>query len=100
MEPTGFTDKRRSLRVPEAVPIRYGAASEDYQVEHEAITMDRSTHGLRIRTAVPLSRGETVVVLSVRGARSAIAARVVWARGAEFSFEGAAGLEFLNYLPT
>ena len=100
MDATNFTDPRRSLRERETIPIRYAIASEDYRVEHEAITMDRSLHGLRIRTAVRLSCGETVVVLPLGGSQGATPARVVWVHGAESSFEGAAGLEFLNSLPT
>jgi hypothetical protein len=99
METNKYAERRRSDRVRGAIPVHFAIASEEYGVEHEGMTMDRSSHGLRIRTAVPLSPGEAVVVLSVGGSRRAIPARVVWTRAGELSFEGAAGLEILDSLP-
>ncbi len=90
---------RRSPRLREAVPIRFVMASEDYRLEHEALTMDRSLRGARVLTAVPLSSGEVLVAFSLERLRSATVARVVWVRGGEGSFMGAAGLEFLDSLP-
>ena len=99
MEPTDLVNPRRSLRERIEIPIRYATASENYRVEHETTTMDRSPTGLRIRTAAPLSCGETVLVLSLGGSKSAIPTRVAWVREPELSFRGAAGLQILNSLP-
>ena len=99
MAHTDFSDCRRSPREHVAIPIRYALASENYKVEHGAVTMDRSATGFRIRPAAPLACGETVVVLALDGKRSAIPTRVAWVRGAELSFAGAAGLEILSALP-
>ena len=99
MEVDRYVEHRRSDRVGDAVPIHFTIASEGYGVAREAITMDRSSHGLKIRTAVPLSQGEAVLVSSLGGTRCAIPGRVVWVRGAEPSFEGTAGLAFLSSLP-
>ena len=96
MGPTPFVDRRRSDRERGPIPVHFTIASEDYGVEHEALAIDRSSHGLRIRTAVPLSPGEAVVVMSLGGSRGSISARVVWVLGAEYTFAAAAGLEFLN----
>ncbi len=74
-------------------------ASEDYRLEHEAVTMDRSWQGARILTAVPLSCGEVLVGFSLERSRTATVTRVVWVRERELSFEGAAGLQFLDSLP-
>jgi hypothetical protein len=73
--------------------VRIGIASENYQVEHDAFTMNRSLDGIRIRTAVVLSRGEKVVVFAQEDAQHALPARVVWVRGAEPNAEGTVGLE-------
>jgi hypothetical protein len=62
MESTRFVDHRRSLRVSEAISIGIAIASEDYQVEHEAFTMNQSLQGVRIRTAIPLLLEDMVVV--------------------------------------
>ncbi|HLY59707.1 MAG TPA: PilZ domain-containing protein [Terriglobia bacterium] len=99
MGTTHFADQRRSPRVHEAIPIHYAIASEDYRVEHETTTLDRSSTGLKIRTADPLSRGETVIVMSQSGSPSAIPTRVAWVHNPELSFAGAAGLEILSSLP-
>ncbi len=90
---------RRSPRIREAVPIRFVMASEDYRVEHEAVTMDRSLRGARILTAVSLCSGEVLVAFSLERLRTATVTRVVWVRQGELSFDGAAGLEFLDSLP-
>jgi hypothetical protein len=99
METQKFVDPRRALREHVEIPIRYATASENYRVEHESTTLDRSHTGLRIRPAAPLTSGETVVVLSMGNSKSAIPTRVAWVREAELSFAGAAGLEFLTSLP-
>ena len=94
-----FADQRRSPREHETIPILYAIASEDYKVEHKTNTLDRSSTGLRIRTADPLTRGETVLVMSLSGTLSAIPTRVAWVHNPELSFAGAAGLEILSSLP-
>jgi hypothetical protein len=99
METNNYAERRRSERIRGATPIHFAIASEDYEVEHEGMTMDRSPHGLRIRTSVPLSCGEAVVVLSLGGSRGAIPARVLWVRDGEPRFEAAAGLKILDSLP-
>jgi len=93
MESPRFLDRRRSTRVRQTIPIRIRIASEDYQVEHEAFMMNKSQLGLRIRTAVPLSPGEAVVVALRTGSGHAIRAHVIWARHAKFSAVSVAGLE-------
>jgi hypothetical protein len=99
MKPPSFIQPRRSPRVREAIPIRFAIASEEYRVEHEGTTMDRSFHGLKIRASVPLSRGETAVILSQGKVRGGVPTRVAWVRRREFGYDGAAGLEFLDSLP-
>ena len=90
-----FLNIRRSRRTPEATLIPLAIPSEDYQINHQAFTMNRSLHGLRVRTAVPLSPGETVVVSRQEGSWHTVPARVVWVR--ERSAEYIAGLEFLGH---
>lgn len=99
MKATDFTDPRRSPHVRETMPIRFAIASERYRLEHEGKTIDCSSHGLGIRTPVPLSCGEVAVVMMQGSVRTAVPTRVVWVHGTEFGIEGAAGLEFLQSLP-
>jgi PilZ domain len=97
MESPPVAETRRSRRVPEANPILVAIPSEDYQVRHEAFTMDRSRHGLGIRTRVHLSPGETIVIIHLGGSRSDTApARVVWVGKPKSSDAYAAGLECLS----
>jgi hypothetical protein len=96
MESTRFVDHRRSLRVGEANPIRLAIASEDYGVGHAAITMNESLCGVRIRTDVPLSPGEKILIFPQGGSQQRIPARVVWVRRPMSSAGYVAGLEFLS----
>ncbi len=84
----------RPDRVREAIPIRFAKASEDYGVQHEAFTTDRSLRGMGIQTAVPLIPGEIIRVSLEGNTRDPIPARVVWAQGVEFSTGSVAGLQF------
>ena len=81
MESPPVAESRRSRRVPEANPILVAIASEDYQVQHKAFTMDRSRHGLGIRARVQLSPGDTIVIFHQDGSHSQTTpARVVGTR--------------------
>src|ERR1039458_174929 len=92
MKPAQFMEPRRSLRVREALPIRFAIASEKYLLEHKGITVDRSPHGLRIRAAIVLSRGETAVIFSQGKLQTAVPTRVVWVDGGDLDFKAVAGL--------
>jgi hypothetical protein len=96
MESTRFVDHRRSLRLGEAISIGIAIASEDYRVEHEALTMNQSLQGVRIRTAIPLLLEEMVVVFAPGDSRHATRARVVWVRQSMSNGGYVAGLEFLS----
>lgn len=99
MKPTQFTEPRRSPRVREAIPVRFAIASEKFLLEHKGITIDRSPHGLRIRAATLLSRGETAVIFSQGKVQTAVPTRIVWVHEGDLDFKAVAGLEFLAYLP-
>jgi hypothetical protein len=96
MESTRFVDRRRSLRVHEAISIGIAIAPENYRVEHEAFTMNQSLQGVRIRTAIPLLPEEMVVAFPRGDSRHATPARVVWVRRPISSAGYIAGLEFLS----
>jgi len=96
MESTRFVDRRRSLQVPEAIEVRVAIASEDHQVQHKALTMNRSSYGVGVRTRAQLSPGGIIVIFPQEGSRHAIPARVVWVRGPISSAGYIAGLEFLD----
>ncbi len=94
MAPHSFIDVRRSRRVREANPIDVATASENYHEWHIALTMDKSLHGIRIRTDFQLFTGERVAIIPEADSMDRISARVVWARGLEISDGYIAGLEF------
>jgi hypothetical protein len=97
MESPPVAETRRSRRVPETNTILVAIPSEDYQVQHEAFTIDRSRHGLGIMTRVQLSPGETIVIFHLDGSRSHTApARVVWVRRPKSSAGYFAGLGCLS----
>ena len=99
MESTLFVERRQLERFRKTIPIRFSIAAENYKVEHDAMTVDWSSHGIRIGTAVPLSPGEQVMVLSYGDARDTIPARVAWVRETATGNEAMAGLELLYSLP-
>ncbi len=99
MESTYFIERRQLERIERAVPIRFSIASENHGVEHDAITVDWSSFGLRIGTAVPLSQGEEVLVLSHGDSQAAIPARVTWVGVTATGTTDMAGLELLYSLP-
>ena len=86
-------------RVKRAIPVRFSIASENYDVEHAATTVDWSSHGIRIGMAFPLSAGEQVMVLSHGETQAAIPARVAWVGETNISTGAMAGLELLYSLP-
>ena len=97
MDSPPLAESRRSRRLPQANPILVAIASEDYQVQHEALTMDRSHRGMGIWARVQLSPGETIVVFHLDGSRSHTApARVVWVRRPKSSAGYFAGLACLG----
>ena len=97
MQSPPLAETRRSRRVPEASPILVAIASEDYQVQHRAVAMDRSRHGLGIRTRLELAPGETIVIFLQDGRHSQTApARVVWVRELKSKAGCFAGLECLS----
>ena len=97
MESPPVAETRRSRRVPEVNPILVAIASEDYQVQHKAFTMDRSRHGMGIRARVQLAPGETIVIFLQDGPHSQTTpARVVWVREPKSQAGCSAGLECLS----
>jgi hypothetical protein len=96
MKSGSFVDTRQSLRVPKADQVRFAIASEDHQVKHKAFTMNRSPHGVGIRTRVQLSPGEVILIFPQKGSWHTIPARVAWVRGPISSAGYIAGLEFLS----
>ena len=99
MESPPLAESRRSRRLPQANPILVAIASEDYQVQHKAFTMDRSRRGMAIRARVQLSPGETIVIFHQDGPHShTTPARVVWVREPKSKAGCFAGLECLSLL--
>ena len=88
-------ETRRSLRQPISNFIRIAVASEGYEVEHSAFTIDQSLSGVRVRTVVPLSPGGAIVISRREGSCHIVPARVVWVRRPISKVGHIAGLEFL-----
>lgn len=99
MEPRQFVERRQLERVERAIPIRFSIASEKHEAEYDAVTVDWSSHGIRIDTAVPLMEGEQLIVMAQGDTPGAIPARVAWV-GVRANDAGAtAGLELLYSMP-
>ena len=97
MDSPPLAESRRSRRLPQANPILVAIASEDYQVQHKAISVDRSHRGMGIWARVQLSPGETIVIFLQDGPNSRTApARVVWVRELKSKAGCLAGLECLS----
>lgn len=100
MESRPFNDQRRSFRTRDAKLIHYALASEEYQLEHLAITINHSRDGVRIQTAKPLRAGERAIVFLQPGSRHPVPSRIVWVREGISSVGPIAGLQLLYSLPT
>jgi hypothetical protein len=98
MAAPSYVDPRRSPRGRAANPIRLAIPFEYPTKQHKALTVDASLHGIKIRTDVPLSPGERVVILPEAGSGVRIPARVVWTRAVKISAGYVAGLEFAKPL--
>jgi hypothetical protein len=91
---------RRSERESRTIPISLVRRSQNFGKDDEAMTIDISMHGMRIRTALPLAAEEWVEVIATKEFPHTIPAQVVWAREEESSHSTLAGIEFLPALST
>ena len=89
-----FVESRRSPRGRDASPILLAIASENYHIQCNALRMDASLHGMRIRTDVPLSLGTRVEILPNGRSGDCITTHVVWMQELEISSVYVVGLEF------
>lgn len=88
--------QRRSERTPAKIPVVLLVESEGGKFEWSASTADLSDHGLKIKSNIPLTRGESLEVVFGGASEGARHCRVVWVGGAGFAQAGELGLEFLN----
>jgi hypothetical protein len=98
MQDISSASVRRLQRVAATIPINLLLDREDSKTGHDAITVDFSLSGARVRTSLLLSPGETVQIVLWGNYGQAIPSRVVWVHGASV-FGSLAGLEFVNPLP-
>ncbi len=72
---------------------------EGDEAEYLANTVDLSSHGLCLQSAVPLALGQPVGLLLGTEPDCFVKARVVWIGKADPAQPGKAGFEFLDFLP-
>ncbi len=96
MAPDAGNIKRRSRRKTERFPITLLMKDQGREFERSASTVDHSEKGLRVRTAVPLSEGQIVYVLTSRGFSPLGYCQVVWVRETNPARQSEAGLKLMN----
>ena len=99
MEGGKHPDGRRCERLPARIRITLRVGSEGHAIERIASAVDLSTHGVRVRTNLVLSPGQTLDLFSRGGRMRPVPGRVVWVRTSESNRPREAGLEFLDSLP-
>jgi hypothetical protein len=91
---------RRSERVGADGVAFVVASREDRKAWRKALMLDRSAHGARVQTDIPLTSGEVLEFVPPVGEEYAIRCRVIWAGEVGSDSEGQSGLEFLTPYPT
>jgi PilZ domain len=87
---------RRSKRVHAQLPIKLLLDSLFAKYACEALTLDISQAGARVRANIPLSPGQAVRVVPNEGIDRAIPGRIVWVNRQFEGTHGEAGIEFLS----
>jgi hypothetical protein len=87
---------RRLRRIPAQLPIKLVLGSLFTKSACDALTLDISQAGARVRASVPLSPGQSVQVVPSEGIKRAIPGRIVWVSRLFAAPHGEAGIEFLQ----
>jgi hypothetical protein len=86
---------RRAPRIPARVSV---ALLVEPGETHDASIVDFSQQGARVRVGTPLSPGQGIQIIPIKGAPYSVLARVAWVRPSWFGRITEAGLEFLDPL--
>jgi hypothetical protein len=86
---------RRLRRIPAQLPIKLVLGSLFTKSACDALTLDISQAGARVRATIPLSPGQAVQVVPSEGIRRPIPGRIVWVSRLFAGPQGEAGIEFL-----
>jgi hypothetical protein len=86
---------RRSKRVPAQIPVKLVTNSLFRRSACQALTLDISQAGARVRAHAKLSPGQPVQVVPNEGIERAIPGRIVWVSQLFAGPLGEAGIEFL-----
>ncbi len=87
---------RRSERAHKRIPLTILLKSQGEEIERGATTVDISKCGVRIRTSLPLTSGQTLDLFSSKRRVRLGHCRVVWVHPATSNQTDEAGLEILN----
>jgi PilZ domain len=87
---------RRSRRIPAQLPVKLVLGSLLSKSACDALTLDISQAGARVRANVSLSPGQSVQVVPNEGLKRAIPGRIVWVSRLFSGPLGEAGIEFLR----
>jgi hypothetical protein len=93
------TAVRRSERLLAKLPIKLRLKGQGIKVVLDAVTVDLSPHGARVRVDAAMARGQPVEVMPMLGRGSVLRSRVAWIGAGDSSLAGHVGLEFLSPLP-
>lgn len=85
---------RRSKRFTAQLPIKLILESLFDKSACDALTVDISPSGARVRAKVPMAPGQSVRVVPNEGIARAIPGRVVWVTRLAAAAGGEAGIEF------
>jgi PilZ domain len=86
----------RAKRFAAQLPIKLLLDSRSRKSACDALTMDISPAGARVRAKVPLAPGQAVRVVPNEGIARAIPGRIVWVNRIMASPNGEAGIEFFR----
>jgi PilZ domain len=87
---------RRSKRFTAQLPIKLIFDKLFNKSACDALTLDISPSGARVRAKVPLAPGQAVHVVPNEGVARAIPGRIVWVNRIVASPNGEAGIEFFR----
>ena len=86
---------RRSERRSATIPVTLLVSTRGKKTAHDALTVDLSPRGARVRPTIVLTPGQTVEFVPKEGLPYSIPSRVIWVGTAQSGRVGQAGLDFL-----
>jgi hypothetical protein len=99
MEIGPHSDRRSFKRTPTIMPVTLLVETPGSRLDFDAVVVESSQQGIRVRVDTALTPGATVWVIPNTSSGYNERCRVVWIGKAGTDNEGEAGLEFVNPIP-